>query len=415
MVSKPKKITLQKTSPISWFVFVLALIPSALIAIATIFPALFLTLFGGRSFSTTINPFELGVIGIPVILSTVVLVGLLYLGAKKKLPQIIHKIIHYLNNFEVSSHLALFLLVMISGIYISFSVGELFDGVFEADYAERVKSWLTTFDLFKVGSWGIGGHLHVLLGVLSVKIFDNPNVIPFISSISLIPLTYFVTRQLSGKRFSGIIASVVLLQSTIFLYYDTDITYPNFWIMFYLLSLLLLKKLWHLSAISWVCGILTKILTAAFLPMTLFFIYRLDMPKKKKIYTLASYGVIVVLGLAYLGVTGSSVQSGDFRFDAHDALAGISSISYSLRFDALVLVLLVPVVVGLFLRSKQGNISADSVNFLIFGILLSGIIVPAVGLAINVPYRFVPLIVFVAIGIGFCLSSRKKENIESYS
>jgi hypothetical protein len=411
-----EEITFRNTSVVSWFVFVSTVSLSVLVIIATIFPAFFVTLFGGRTFSTNVNPFELGIMGIPIILVSVIFIGLLYLYTKKSLPILIHKGLNYLNNFEISAHLALFLLVIILGIYISSSFGELFDGKFEVDYEERVKSWLKDFDVFTIGPWGIGGHLHVLLGVLSIQIFDNPKVIPFLSSVTLILLTYFITKELSGKRFSGIIASVVLLQSTVFLNYDTDITYPNFWIMFYLLSLLLLKKLWQLSAISWVCGILSKILTGAFLPMTLFFIYRLDMPKRKKIYSLLSYAAIVVLGLVFLNVTGSSPQSGNFHFDIHDALGGISSISYSLRFDILILVLMIPVVIGLFLRSKWGNASADSVNFLIFGMLLSGIMVPAVGLNINVPYRFVPLIVFVAVGVGMCISSKvKTENIVSNS
>jgi len=405
-VSNLEKINTRFSSVASWVVFIGTLFFSSLVLVATVFPAFFLTLFGGRVFSTIQNPFDLGILGIPIILTNIVFFGLLLLGKKNKLPNLIKNAKNYLNNFEISSHLALFLLVIISGIYISASVQELFDGTFEADYQERVKSWLNDFDLFTIGPWGIGDHMHVLLGVLSIKIFDNPNVIPFISSISLIPLTYFVTRELSGKRFPGIIATVVFLQSAIFLHYDTDITYPNFWIMFYLLSLLLMRKLWQLSAISWVCGIISKILTGAFLPMTLFFIYRLEIPTRKKIYLILSYAAFVVLGLGFLAATGSSFQTGGFHFDSHDALGGISSIAYSLRFDIVILLLMVPVVVGLFLRSRAGNLSADSVNFLIFGMLLSGIIVPAVGLAINVPYRFVPLIVFVAIGIGVCISSK---------
>jgi hypothetical protein len=403
-----EKITFRNTSIVSWLVFISTLSLSVLVVIATIFPAFLVMIFGGRTFSTGMNPFELGIMGVPIILVSIVFIGLLYLGTKKKLPGFIYKGLRYLNNFEISSHMALFLLVIILGIYISASFGELFNGKFEDDYEERVKSWLTDFDVFTIGPWGIGGHLHVLLGVLSIQIFNNPKIIPFLSSISLILLTYFFTKELSGKRFSGIIASLVLLQSTVFLIYDTDITYPNFWIVFYLLSLLLLKKLWQLSAISWVCGILSKILTAAFLPMTLFFIYRLDMPKRKKIYSLLSYTAIVVLGLVFLNVTGSSFQSGKFSLNLHDALGGLSSISYSLRFDVLVLVLMMPVTIGLFLRSKWGNTSADSMNFLIFCMLLSGIIIPAVGLAINAPYRFVPLIVFVAVGIGVCMSSKIK-------
>ena len=132
--------------------------------------------------------------------------------------------------------------IQIFGFYIVFSVGELFDGKFEADYNERVKSWLENFSYTEIEREGLnapefGSYLHIMLGTISIEVFGNVKVIPFIASIALLVLTYFTTVKITSKRFAGLVATVIVLQSGVFLMYDTGITYPNFWILFYLLSL----------------------------------------------------------------------------------------------------------------------------------------------------------------------------------
>jgi len=293
-------------------------------------------------------------------------------------------------------------------------VGELFDGKFQPDYYERVKNWIENFSFTKIdndnfNSPGLGGYLHVMFGVISIQIFDNVQVIPFLASIALLVLTYFIIFEITKKRFAGIVAFVILLQSGVFLHYDNGITYPNFWILFYLLSLYLIYKKWPTSPVSFVVSILTKIMTVAFLPMTLFFIYRASISKQNKIRLVILYGIIFGLGIMFLFFAGSSIFDGDREFDSHDFWGGFNAIHTSLRFDPLVLLFLLPLIVGLFFVSRSGFIEADSIIFLILGMILSAIFIPAFGGAINVPYRFVPLIVFFAMGVGILLSKRTTE------
>ena len=238
-----------------------------------------------------------------------------------------------------------------------------------------------------------------------MQIFENYKVIPFMASIVLLVLTYIFTVELTKKRFAGIVAMVIVLQSYVFLMYDTTVSYPNFWILFYLLSLYLILKKWQLSPISWVASILSKALTAAFLPMTLFFVYRSDISKKKKIRIALSYGVIVVAGIIFLTLTNSSLTT-QSEFDSHDFWSGFSATYFALRFDGLVLVFLLPLTFGLFIASRKGVRYADSIMFLIVAMLLSGPFIQAFSSSINVPYRFVPLVVFFAIGTGLLLSRR---------
>jgi len=140
-----------------------------------------------------------------------------------------------------------FILIILIGLYIIFSVGELFDGTFQADYNRRVNNWIENFSLTEFETEGLnapgwGNYLHIIFGIISINVFDNVKVIPFLASISLLVLTYFITVEITKKRFAGIVAFVIVLQSGVFLHYDTGITYPNFWILLYLFSLYLIYK-----------------------------------------------------------------------------------------------------------------------------------------------------------------------------
>ena len=143
---------------------------------------------------------------------------------------------------------------------------------------------------------GLNKHFGFFLTTSSMHLFGNYKVIPFIASIALLVLTYFVTFEITQKRFAGIVAMLIVLQSGIFLFYDTAVVYPNFWIVFYLLSLYLVYKKWPLSPISYILSVTSKGLTAVFFPMTLFFIYRANITNQKKIRLAISYGIIVLLG-----------------------------------------------------------------------------------------------------------------------
>jgi hypothetical protein len=323
--------------------------------------------------------------------------------------------LQFIFNFEVSAKIAFFVITILIGLYIIFSVGELFDGQFQEDYNERVNDWLENFSLTEFETKGLnapswGSYLHILFGVISIDVFDNVKVIPFLASISLLVLTYFITFEITQKRFAGIIAFVILLQSGVFLHYDTGITYPTFWILFYLFSLYLMYKKWPASPVSYVISILTKMMTLLFLPMTLFFIYRASISKQNKIRLMILYGIVVVLGVLFLILTNSWLLSADREFESHDFWGGFNAIHQSLRFDPLVILFMLPLIVGLFFTSRRGFRQADSITFLILGMLLSALLIPSLtGTAINAPYRFIPLVLFFAMGVGVLLSKKVTE------
>jgi len=394
------------SSFVTWAVFLATLIVLFFTLIPAVFPALLLTTFGGFENVSGINPFEIGIFAYPLLITNLVLLSIGVLHFKNRLVWPITKSIRFIYNFEVSKKVAFFVIVILIGLYITFSVGELFDGIFQADYKEHFEAWLGIYSVTEFNVTPIGYHLQFLLETTSMQVFENYKVIPFIASIALLVLTYFFTAELTKKRFAGIVAMVIVLQSNVFLMYDTSISYPNFWIVFYLLSLYLILKKWPtLSPIGYVASVLSKPLAAAYLPMTLFFVYRENISNKKKIYILISYGVIVSLGIIFLVTTSESLIQ-VMEFDNHDFWGGFSSVYNSLRFDGMILFFMLPLIVGLFITSRRGIRHADSIMFLIFGLLLSPPLVESFSDSISVPYRFISLVVFFAIGTGMLLSKK---------
>ncbi len=395
-----------KTSFVTWTVFLATLIVLFFTLIPAVFPALLLTSFGGFKNFAEINPFEIGIFAYPLLVTNLVVLSIGVLYYKNRLWQPIRKSFRFIYNFEVSKRVAFFVIVILIGVYVTFSVTELFDGKYQADFNVHFKDWLELYSISKFDITPIGYHAQFFLETTSLQLFDNYKVIPFIASIALLVLTYFLTAELSKKRFAGLVAMVIVLQSNVFLMYDTSVSYPNFWILFYLFSLYLILKKWPLSPISYIASVLSKPLTAAFLPMTFFFIYRTNYTIKKKIYIIISYGVIVVVGIIFLTNTNTSLIE-NLEFNSHDFWMGFNAVYTALRFDGLVLFFLLPLIVGLFYISRRGMPHADSIMFLIFGILMSAPFVQGFSDVINVPYRFIPLIVFFAIGTGMLLSRQE--------
>jgi len=240
-------------------------------------------------------------------------------------------------------------------------------------------------------------------------IFGNYKAIPLLASIVLLITTYFITKRIAQKRFAGIIAVIILMQSNVFLKYDTSVAYTNFWILFYLLSLYTVYRFWPLSPVSYLLSIPSKALTILFLPMSVYFILRSNISKKQKAITAGISIIVIVIGVIVTGTEFSPTQEIQEEFDSNEFWMGFTSFSYQLRFDGLVILFMIPLITGLFLISKSGIRNAESIMVLIAGILLIAPILTGFTNQTNQPYRFMPLVVFFAIGVGVLLSKRQVE------
>ena len=140
--------------------------------------------------------------------------------------------------------------------------------------------------------------------------------------------------------------------------------------------------------------------------MTLFLTYRANIPRRKKINILISYGILVsvlVVGSLLMGGTLflNIEESSNFDF-----WHGFTTWAFMLRLDGLVLLFLLPLTVGLFMVSRKGVRIADSILILIVGMILSAPLLAGLTAFEIQPYRYIPLIVFLAVGMGTLLSKK---------
>ena len=412
--SSENKENQKKTNPITWIVFLFSISVVLISLISVIFPALIvsnnsvLNELEELGIALVVDPFVTGVWIIPLLLSNIAVFAILFSYHAKKLPKSVMKSIDFVFTFEVSKKITLIIILLILAIYIGASVGDLGTEEEWEDYA-GVKKTLERWSPDKITP-SLEPNVRYFLLSSSMIMFGNYTIIPFIASISLLLLTYFFTVEISKKRFAGIIAIIILVQSNVFLTYDSTVSYTNFWILFYLLSLYLVYKVWPLSPLSYVLSILSKSLTVMFLPMSLFFIYRTDISMKKKIIISASIVSLMLVGLAVAIAVDNNFTSGtgsQEEFDSDDFWLGFTSFSYQLRFDGLVILFILPLIVGLFIASRNGIKDSDSIMILIAGILFTAPLLTGFTDQTNQPYRFVPLVVFFAIGVGVLLSKRK--------
>jgi len=414
-IESENKFIKKRPNFVGWTVFLFTISIVIISLISVVFPALIAsnnsTVKALEEFGIVlieVDAYQTGIWGGSLLAVNFIVFVIAVLYFKKRLPESFTKAIDFVFSFEVSKKVAFIALAALLVIYVGASAGELAVEEEWEDYIglkQRVDNWspdqvATQFE----------PHVRYFLLWSSLLLFGNYAVIPFLASISLVLLTYFFTVKLTKKRFAGLVSAAILLQSNIFLTYDTTVSYTNFWIVFYLLSLYLIFKAWPLSPVSYFLSIPSKAMTVMFLPMSLFFIYRTNISRIKKIIIAASTTAIILAGLIAASVYGINLSAGagtQEEFDTDEFWLGFTSFSYQLRFDGLVLLFILPLTVGLYIASRHGFKHAESMLVFLGGILLTAPLLTGFTDQTNQPYRFVPFVVFFAISVGVLLSKRK--------
>ena len=377
--------------------------------VSVIFPALITANFGIQESES--NQFEIGSNTITFLIGNLLLIGFGVLYFKKKLPVIIQKSLENFLNKNISNKVTIILLFVILIPYVILTIPELF--LDESEQTGDYQIFLAAKEIFPFGQINYveaveqnDRYVRMILLLTSLEILGNVKIIPFLGSIALLLTTYVFTKQVTNNRLAGIIAMLVLIQSYTFLKYDSFAMYENFWVLFYVLSLYAIYKKWQLSSVSYILSIFTKTFTAIFLPLSLVYVYYAKIKLKTKILLVISYAAMlgVVITVWYLD---SSVYSSIVRFDIEQLFIGFTKLSYQLRFDLLLLTALFPLTIALIIKAKKGISIAAPILFLIAGSLVVGPIIEIFsGFYVTLPYRFVPTIVFFAIGVGILFNKK---------
>ena len=383
---------------------------------AIIFPGFLLVAFS--SYQTNLEPFESSVWLVPIVSSNSILLIIGFAYYRKKLPLQIHRGIEFILNFEISKKTALLAGIIILVVYIGFSLPEL-----AIDEGTQWNDWIRLQKALEI--WPSTDHEDVIVNEYntryvkmfildaSLDIFQNVKALVFVASILLAVVTFFLTHQITQKRFAGIISMVILLQSHTFLHFDTIAVYDNFWILFYVASLYVINRKWQYSSPLYLLSIFSKVFIGIFFLSSIYYICRASISKRKKLYTLASYVVsliiiLVIISNFNLGVGGG--YGGSYSLQPTEFFLAFNAMGLVLRYDLVVVLSLLPLTLGLFFKFRKENAKkADTIFILILTALLAGPILAMLTAFQPVPilpHRFLPLIVFVAVGIGVLLSKK---------
>ena len=381
---------------------------------AIIFPGFLLVTF--YPYYTDLEPFEPTIWLIPIVSSNSILLAIGFAYYRKKLPLQIYKAIEFVLNFEISKKTALISGIIILGLYIGFTLPEIsiHEGTQWDDWRNfgvALEIWPSTDHSSPIVSEYNTRYVKMFLLDASVDIFQNVKTLPFIASILLAVVTFFLTHQITQKRFAGIISMVILLQSQTFLHFDTIAVYDNFWVLFYVASLYVINRKWQYSSLLYLLSIFSKVFIAVFFLSSIYYICRASISRRKKLYAIASYVVSLIIILAVF----SSINTSQGVYDIVDIspsefFLAFSTLGMALRYDLVIVLSLLPLTLGLFFKFRKENAKkADSILVLILTALLAG---PLLSMVMSfqtvpvMPYRFLPLIVFVAVGIGVLLSKK---------
>ena len=380
--------------------------------ISVIFPALIIS--NTYEFPNDLDPFETSPWALPIIISITLLLSLGFLYKNEKLPPVFYSGIRFILNFEISKKVAIITGIIILGLYIGFSSDELFlDEVNQwPDYLilqEALDIWPATDHSSIYVNEQNTRYVRMILLDFSQEFIQNIKFLPFVASILVVIFTALITVQISKKRFSGIISMIILLQSITFTDFDTIAVYENFWVLFFLISLYTIqKKSWPLSSVSFILSIFTKAFVITYFWINIFFIYRAEISRKTKYFILASYVVIISVTYFIFQNQTSIIYDQIVKIDFNSFLNGFTGWGNSMQLDPLVMLCIIPLTIGLFVKSLKGIKQSDSILIMIMGTILAG---PLISLVTDfyfiLPYRFIPFIVAIAIGIGVFLS---KEN-----
>ena len=390
--------------------FLITLVVVLLLLVAITFPGFYNYFFGSYPVQLE-TPFELGHKAYLLIGSNILLFGFGILYYKNKFTHLNSKI-DQIRKFEISKKVSIVILFVILGSYVGFSIPELF-----LDEREQWGDYLVLEDALELWPNGqtddpylaeqLDRYVRMSLLDASVKIFQNIKVLPFLASILVIFFTYLLTVQFTDKRFAGIIAMLILLQSHLFTTFDTIAVYENFWVLFFMISIYAVRRKWIFSPIFYILSVFTKAYAAPFFLMTLYSTYRSDIEKRKKYLIFCSYIAIIIISIIIMFL-GESLYADVVEIDTSKFFLGFADTALQFRYDIFFTIMLLPVTVGLYVLSKT-TFDTDVIHSLIGGtIIFSPILITFTYFYEILPYRFIPTIVFFAIAVALFFSKKPK-------
>ena len=335
------------------------------------------------------------------------IVFFLFLIIEKKIHFALRIYEDYIQKFRIPNKIAVLIVLITLSAYISITYHEIFEDEYQIvgpdhKYTMDYLAEAELIDFFQLPVNADIFNIRLFLLYVSYEIFGTERLIPFVISISLLVAVYFLTLRITKSSLSALVAFFFLIQSNLFLKYDTIATYNNFWIFFYVVSLILItNKTWPFSPISFIASVYSKAISVIYFPVSILFTLQGERKFAKRIFGI--YGGLALVGTIYL-----ISQSIRLDFDSTEFIGGFFAFA-KISLEPVFLVLLIPMVIILYILAKKG---IPQTNTMMLGILLSLVVQP---LMVSVfpsflihDYRYISFSVFFVMGISLIFSKSQR-------
>ena len=257
--------------------------------------------------------------------------------------------------------------------------------------------------------------VHFLLLETSYQLFHNYKVLVLASSTLLLVVSYLFTVNLAEKRLAGIVAVIVILQSSNFHVYDTSVTYPSFWALLFLTALYLTTtKAWYLSPLPYIISIPAKAITALYMPGILAFEFFYNRKAFYLFSVLSVVGLILIFSMVQLSdrELGGFLVIDDIHFQKF--AGGFVSWMWQGFADDQVTLLLLVIGGFLLLMNRKKIKNSKPVLLLVLGMILTSPILTGMTTYSIWPYRMLPLVILIGLMVGMVVSNYNKIDLKVF-
>ena len=148
------------------------------------------------------------------------------------------------------------------------------------------------------------GFLKYWSNCFSYQYIGHDRIIPIISSVIIVYLTYVLANSITGNRIIGLISMAAISQNPLLTRFDSSPTYDQLWCALFLLSIVLLYKKPVIGMMVYPISIMSKILAAAYIPAIISNII-LDRTIPNRKLAIISVSILAAVGISmvfYLGI-----------------------------------------------------------------------------------------------------------------
>lgn len=221
----------------------------------------------------------------------------------------------------------------------------------------------------------------------SENVLGNARIIPLIAGIALLPLVFFISKEITNDRRVSIFATLLVSLNPLFLIFNDSSAYNQIWAVAFLGAVLIAHKKPIYSIPFFVFAVFAKPMAILFIPVMLVITWK-DKPVFFGYLAVSIVFIVTVLSMD------SFIQSKTSIFipTAESITLGFENLWFNLTKHTTILT--IPFIIFSMLHKNR------LLQFFIISSVVEVLLLPMFTIYTTYPYRLLPMFCFVSIGVS---------------